>query len=314
MPGQRGHFSEELNFSQPEGAGSEKWLDGLIPNVLLSVFLLVRQANLMEESLKTNPVKEELRNGKVVIGGWITIPSPAVAEVMALAGFEFLVVDTEHGAINVESLQVLQQAIAAYEVVPIVRVPGSQRMFTNKILDTGPGGLIFPMVNSREEAEAAVRAALYPPEGTRGIGLGRAHGYDLVRRDEYLKIANDLMLIAVQIEHYSAVEHVEEIATTPGIDLLFVGPADLSGSMGLRGQPGHPEVKKAIEHVVQVAKGVGIPLGIPTGGPEDVAARVTQGFQFLHVGVDTVYLGCACREGLRACRAAVAQASGREPG
>jgi 2-keto-3-deoxy-L-rhamnonate aldolase RhmA len=262
--------------------------------------------------MKTNPVKEKLRAGEVVVGGWITIPNPAVAEVMAQAGFEFLVIDTEHGAINIESVQLLQQAIAAFDAVPIVRVPGTQRMFTNNILDTGPSGLIVPMVNGREEAEAAVRAALYPPEGTRGIGLGRAHGYDLDQRNEYLKIANDLMLVGVQIEHRDAVERVEEIATTPGIDLLFVGPADLSGSMGLRGQPGHPEVKKAIEHVVQVAKRVGVPLGIPTGGPEDVAALVKQGFQFLHLGVDTVFLGGACREGLRKSRVAAARSLGQE--
>jgi len=262
----------------------------------------------LEGTLRINPVRDKLRAGQVVVGGWVTIPNPALVEVMTLAGFDFLVIDAEHGAINLESLQTIIQVMAATSVVPIVRVPGSQRMFTNRILDTGPGGIIVPMVNSPEEAAAAVRSALYPPEGTRGIGLGRAQGYELDRRVEYLKVANDLMLVAIQIEHRDAVACIDQIVQTPRVDLIFLGPADLSGSMGLRNDPGHPEVSKAIDKVVQAAKRAGVPLGIPTGGPEDIAARVEQGFQFLHIGVDTVFLGGACRASLAAARAAVEKA------
>jgi 2-keto-3-deoxy-L-rhamnonate aldolase RhmA len=165
--------------------------------------------------VNTNPVKERLRTGQLTFGAWITIPSPTVAEIMALAGFDFLVIDTEHGAINVESVQALIQAMSATEAVPLVRLAGSQRECATKILDAGPYGVIVPMVNSRDEALAAVGVARYPPEGTRGIGLGRAHGFDPDGRNQYLKIANPLMLVGIQIEHREAVDHVED-PTTPG--------------------------------------------------------------------------------------------------
>jgi 2-keto-3-deoxy-L-rhamnonate aldolase RhmA len=257
--------------------------------------------------LRTNPVKDKLRSGQLTFGAWITIPNPAVAEIMALAGFDFLVIDTEHGAINIESVQSLIQAMAATAVAPLVRL-GGVRGGANGILDTGPCGVIFPMVNSREEAAAVVRVALFPPEGTRGIGLSRAYGFDPGRRDEYVKTANASMLVGIQIEHREAVDRIEEIVTTPGIDLVLLGPADLSGSMGYSSQPEHPEVAKAIENVVHATRRAGVPLGIPVGGPEDVAARVKQGFQFFHLGADIVYLGQSCKNRLREARQAAAEA------
>ena len=258
--------------------------------------------------MKQNVVKQKLRAGQLIYGGWITLPCAGVAEVMALSGLDFLVIDTEHGAINIESVQAIIQAMAGTDVVPIVRLAGSQRMFANKVLDTGPLGVIVPMVSSREDAQATVSAALYPPEGTRGIGLGRAQGYELDRREDYLKVANDQMLVVVQVEHRDGVECIEEIVTTPGIDLVFLGPADLAGSMGYRTQPGHPDVAKAIDRVAQAARRAKIPVGIPVSGPDDLARRVKQGFQFFHIGVDTVHLGGACRRGLSEARLAGAEA------
>jgi 2-keto-3-deoxy-L-rhamnonate aldolase RhmA len=263
--------------------------------------------------MKRNIVKQKLQAGELVYGGWITLPCPAVAEVMALSGLEFLVIDTEHGAINIESVQAIIQALGSTEVVPIVRLASSQRMFANKILDTGPLGIIVPMVSSREDAEATVSAALYPPEGTRGIGLGRAQGYELDRREEYLKVANEQMLVAVQVEHRDGVAAIEEIVAVPGIDLVFLGPADLAGSMGYRTQPGHPDVAKAIDRVAQAALQARIPVGIPVSGPDDLGRRVKQGFRFFHIGVDTVYLGGACRRGLHEARQAGAAALATTP-
>ena len=260
--------------------------------------------------MKRNIVKQKLQAGKLVYGGWITLPCPAVAEVMALSGLDFLVIDTEHGAINIESVQAIIKAIESTDAVPIVRLAGSQRMFANKILDTGPLGIIVPMVSSREDAQATVSAALYPSEGTRGIGLGRAQGYELDRREEYLKVANDQMLVAVQVEHRDGVACIEEIVTVPGIDLIFLGPADLAGSMGYRTQPGHADVAKAIDRVAQAAIHAKIPVGIPVSGPDDLSRRVKQGFRLFHIGVDTVYLGGACRRSLHEAQQAGAAALG----
>jgi 2-dehydro-3-deoxyglucarate aldolase len=259
--------------------------------------------------VRTNPVKEKLRSRQLTFGAWITIPHPAVAEVMALSGFDFLVIDIEHGAINIESVQGLIQAMAATAVTPLVRLPGSRSVFANAILDIGPCGAIFPMINSREEAEAALQVALFPPDGARGIGLARAYGFDPSRREEYVRTANSSMLVGIQIEHRESVERIEEIVTTPGIDLVLLGPADLSGSMGYSSRPLHPEVAKAIENVVRAARRAGVALGIPVDGPEDVAARVRQGFQFFHLGADIVYLGQSCRTCLHEARQAAEEAA-----
>jgi 2-keto-3-deoxy-L-rhamnonate aldolase RhmA len=253
-------------------------------------------------TLSTNPIKQKLRSGQLAFGAWISIPSPAVAEIMALAGFDFLVIDTEHGAIDVESVQSLIQAMSGTAVVPLVRLAGSERSLANKILDTGPYGVMVPMVNSRDDAESAVRVARFPPEGTRGIGLGRAHGFDPEARNEYLKVANTLMLVGIQIEHREAVERVKEIVTTPGIDLVFVGLADLAGSLGYAGTTGHSQLAEAVDEIVRTARQAGIPLGIAVGGPEDLAIRIKQGFQFFHLGADMVYLGRACKNHLRQMR------------
>jgi 2-dehydro-3-deoxyglucarate aldolase len=244
----------------------------------------------------------------MVFGSWVTIANPVVAEIMALAGFDFLVIDTEHGAINIESVQMLIQVIAATEVAPFVRLAGSTGGLANVILDMGPSGVIFPMVNNRQATESAVRIARFPPDGTRGIGLARAYGFDPSNRDEYVKTANAAMLVVIQIEHREAVDHIEEILATPGIDVILIGPADLSGSTGRSSQPEHPEVTKAIEKVVGAARRAGVPLGIPVGGPEDVAARTRQGFQFFHLGADVVYLGKSSKSRLREARQAASAA------
>jgi 2-keto-3-deoxy-L-rhamnonate aldolase RhmA len=255
--------------------------------------------------MMTNPVKEKLRSGQLVFGAWITTPNPTAVEIMALAGFDFLVIDAEHGAINVESVQMMLQAMSATETAPLVRLPGSQRAYATKILDAGPCGVIVPMVNSRDEAIAAVQVARYPPEGTRGIGLGRAHRFDPAIRDEYLKTANASMLVGIQIEHRDAVDRVEEIVTVPGIDLVLLGLADLSGSLGHAGDPEHSEVRIAVEKVVNTTRKAGVALGIPVGGAGDIVARVEQGFQFFHLGADMFYLGQACKNRLREARQAV---------
>jgi 2-keto-3-deoxy-L-rhamnonate aldolase RhmA len=221
---------------------------------------------------------------------------------MALAGFDFLVIDTEHGAINVESVQTLIQAISATPVCPLVRLAENRSVLAGAVLDAGAAGVIVPRVNCREEAEAAAQMALFPPAGTRGIGLARAYGFDPALRDEYVRTANALMFVGIQIEHRQAVDRMEEITNTSGIDLVLIGPADLSGSMGHGTRPEHPDVTSAIERVVRVATAAGIPAGIPVGGSAEIATRAKQGFRFFHLGADVAYLGQACKARLHEAR------------
>jgi 4-hydroxy-2-oxoheptanedioate aldolase len=257
--------------------------------------------------VKPNRVKDKLRAGQVTFGAWLTISSPTVAEIMALAGFDFVVIDTEHAAIDVESVQILIQAMAGTGAAPIVRVPGSQRSVVTNILDTGPQGVIFPLINSRNEAETAVNVALFPPRGSRSIGFGRAHGFDADRHKEYLETANDSMLLGIQIEHSDALARLNEVVTTPGIDLVFIGLTDLSGSLGHYGNPKHPEVTHAVGEIISAARSANIPLGIRANTPQEIADYVKQGFRFFHIGSDMSYLVHTCKSSLRDAKRAAAE-------
>jgi 2-keto-3-deoxy-L-rhamnonate aldolase RhmA len=189
------------------------------------------------------------------------------------------------------------------EVVPLVRLGGYQQGTVNQILDTGPRGVVVPMINSRMETEGAVSAVLYPPSGTRGIGLGRAHSYDPGTRNEYLGSANATMLIVIQIEHQSAVARIEEIVSVQGIDVVFLGLVDLAGSLGHPGHTSHPDVARAVEKVVSVTREAGLTLGIAVNGKEELAARIKQGFRFFHLGADIAYLAQASKQRVREARA-----------
>jgi 2-keto-3-deoxy-L-rhamnonate aldolase RhmA len=140
----------------------------------------------------------------------------------------------------------------------------------------------------------------FPPEGTRGVGLARAHGYSEAGRDEYLKNANDEILIVIQVEHITAVNNIDRILAVEGIDAVYIGPSDLSASMGLLGQCEHPSVVEVIERVRAAARRAGIPLGIPANKTEEVERRITEGYQFIQVGVDELFLSRSCSEALEA--------------
>jgi 2-dehydro-3-deoxyglucarate aldolase len=249
--------------------------------------------------LRKNDVKRKLRAGLPSIGSWITIAHPSIAEIMALAGFDWLTIDTEHGAIGIESVQVLMQAISRTATVPLVRVGGSDRSIVTRVLDAGAEGIVFPMILTEDDTRKAVRSVKFPPEGTRGVGLARAHGYSEEGRDEYLKSANDELLVVIQVEHITAVDNIDGILAVEGIDAVYVGPSDLSASLGFLGQCDHPSVLKAIERVRSAARRAGVPLGIPANKPEEVGIRISEGYQFIQVGVDELFLSRSCREALK---------------
>lgn len=217
---------------------------------------------------------------------------------MALAGFDWLTIDAEHGAIGIESVQVLMQAMSRTDTVPLVRVGGSDRSIVTRVLDAGAEGIVFPMILSEEDALKAVRSVKFPPQGTRGVGLARAHGYSEAGRDEYLRNANEEILIVVQIEHITAAKNIDRILAVDGIDAVYIGPSDLSASMGLLGQCEHPSVLEVIDRVRAAARRAGIPLGIPANKTEEVGARISEGYQFIQVGVDELFLSRSCGEAL----------------
>jgi len=245
-----------------------------------------------------NRIKELLEKRQVAFGGWVSIGHPDVAEAMANAGFDHLVFDTEHAPLNVETVQVQLQAISGTDVTPIIRVAWNDIVLIKRALDIGAKGLLIPWVNTREDAERAVKSCRYPPAGLRGVGPRRASRYGL-DWNEYLANANEDLLIVVQIETAEAVKNVEEILSVDGIDAFFVGPNDLSASLGFLGQWHHPEAEEATEKVLRAGKKLGVAGGIYAMSIDHAIQRIRDGFQLIAVANDVDFLFKGCRDSLQ---------------
>ncbi len=233
--------------------------------------------------------RERLRNGERLIGTMATIPSPATAEILSHIGFDWLFVDGEHGPLTSDSLLTMLASIG--ERTPcMVRTATADEAHIKQVLDLGAEGVIAPQVNSPDHAAAVVRHARYSPQGSRGVGLARAHGYGM-RFKEYLERAQRDTTVIVQAEHRDAVEQIEKTIQVEGIDAILIGPYDLSASYGEMGQLDDPVVVDAIEHVTQVCRAAGMPLGIFGLRPAAIESYIAKGYNLLVAGVDTLILG-----------------------
>jgi len=232
--------------------------------------------------------RARLARGDTLLGTMLTLPTPAVAEIFGALGFDWLFVDAEHGPLETAELLGILQA-AGRDVPCVVRLPAADPVTIAKTLDLGAAGIIVAQVNTPEQAAAAVRAARYAPEGARGVGLSRAHGYG-TRFKEYLKSANDEIALIVQAENVRAVENIEAIVRVPGVDAVLVGPYDLSASLGKMGQIDDPEVTAAIARVTDVCRAAGMPLGYFGVSAAAVRPYAERGYTLLVAGVDTAYL------------------------
>lgn len=237
-------------------------------------------------------LKKRLREGATTIGAWLSFSDPAVAELMAGVGFDWLLVDMEHSPLTLQSLESILIASKGRDTVPIVRVAWNDRVMIKQALDLGAEGILIPYVSSVEEARNAVAACKYPPEGIRGFGPRRASDYYRMT-EEYIRAANEGILVLVQIENIKAVQAVEGILAVPGIDVVLLGPNDLAASMGLLGQPQHPQVVEAIDRVLVEARRIGMPAGVPMDmeAPADVVQMwVGRGCRFVFAGEDHSFL------------------------
>ena len=246
---------------------------------------------------KPNRMKRELAAGNVCLGATITIYSPAIAELLSRVGLDWLWIDTEHTALSLEEVSVILQATNGTGVSTVVRVPWNDKTLIKRAVDTGPGGILVPMINTAADTEAAVRAMKYPPVGERGAGLARAQGYGL-SMGEYLATANDEVMLIAQIEHVEAIANIDEIVKVPGLDSVMVGALDLSGSMGKLGQTDDPEVEEAVQKVLAACKRVGLPCGIVALGPEATNRRIAEGFTSIITGIDVLWIHGAAHAGL----------------
>jgi len=244
-------------------------------------------------------LKDALRT-KLLIGTLVTTASPEVAEVLALAGFDWLFIDLEHGSLSIRDAQKSIQAVAR-RCFTVVRVSDATAENIKRVLDTGCDGIIAPHVNSAEEASRIVALAKYPPLGVRSVGLGRAQGYGLAFSD-YIASANERTAVIVQIEHKDAVANVDYILGVQGIDAIFVGPYDLSGSMGLLGQVSTDKVLRAIEKVRTACAASKMPFGIFCSTAEQASTEIKTGSRLVAIGTDLMHMANAARTVLEAVR------------
>lgn len=241
-----------------------------------------------------NPVKRKLAAGEPVFAITITVNSVDIAAHAACTGFDFLWVEMEHSPITLETLRNIVLATRGLPAVPFARVPVNEIWTAKRVLDAGVHGVIFPFTSSPELAAQAVAACRYPPAGRRGSGAGLAtFGWPA---ENYHDSADENVMVIAIIEEARAVERIDEIAATPGVDVLFIGTSDLSFSLGLRGDQKHPSLADAIARVAAAGKRHGKALGRPGGTPEQVAQYMDQGFRLFQASTDIRLMEAGARD------------------
>ncbi len=248
--------------------------------------------------MRTNTVKQRLREGKPTFGTWLSLGDLHVARVLARLGFDWLTLDMEHAAIDWAQAAAIFAAVADAGCAPLVRVPEGDHYCIKRVLDAGAWGIVVPMVNTVEQAQIAIAAAKYPPLGNRSVG-GGAHSLNFdTSAGEYYERANDEILVVLQTESPRGVENAEAIYRLPGCDAIFVGPVDLRFNMRTPGgrKPTDAEHEAMVQRVIQIGKKVGTPTGIHAMTPENALERADQGMQFLAVGSDLQMLNLKAQQ------------------
>ncbi len=237
--------------------------------------------------MRKNLLKEKIRNGESALGTFVKLTDPSVIEILAIAGFDFFVVDSEHVAFDREQLTNILRAADAYGITPIIRVKENNKVEILQTLDLGYHGVQVPNVDTVNQLESLVKSVKYDPIGTRGFSPSvRACDYGTCGIDEYIATANSETMIVSHCETKECVENIDEILKVEHLDVLFIGPMDLSQSYGLTGKPGHETVKTAIDTVLAKAKAAGVPTGTVAGNPDIAKALIEKGVQYILMNSD----------------------------
>ncbi len=244
----------------------------------------------------TNPIKATLQAGGTAVGVFVPMPSPEVVEVLSVAGFDFILLDAEHGRVSPDNAYEMILAAEARGVPALARVGQNDRQVILKFLDLGILGVMIPQTNTPAQVQAAIDAMRYAPRGLRGIAGGRTFDFGMgATAVELVPDLSERVLAIAQFEHIETLQHLEEILAMPELDVLFVGPNDLAQSMGFAGQPAHPQTEKVIEQICQTAKGGRVALGTVAADAEAMNRRFEQGFQMV-VANASALLGRASRD------------------
>jgi len=249
-----------------------------------------------------NPLKIRLGNGGSVIGTMLTMPSPHVMQLLAASGFDWLLIDREHGAIGAESMQSMINVTKGTQTVPLVRVPAEEPWIARTALDAGALGIFFPLIMNAEQAREAVSATKYPPEGARGFGPFYAPSRWGLSMTDYAASADEVLLRVLMIEHAEAVRNIDEILAVPDIDVAFIAPFDLSQSLGITGEFGHPDFLAAVSRAERAIANSGAILGGLATTPEQGRGMLDAGYRFLMMGFDSKIIEDAARNTLDGLR------------
>ncbi|HEV8130862.1 MAG TPA: aldolase/citrate lyase family protein [Acidobacteriota bacterium] len=246
--------------------------------------------------LNYNPVKKALKEGKVVIGVTVSAANVDVAFSLAGAGFDFLWIEMEHSPLTLETVRSMILATRGQKAMPITRVPVNEPWMAKRVLDIGSIGVVFPFTSTKELAEQAVKSCKYPPLGIRGFGPGMATSRWGMSGADYVKFANENVLVVTIIEQKQAIDNIEQIASVPGVDVLFIGANDLSFSLGVGGKLTDPLVEDAVSKVLAAGKKHAIPVGYPAGTPAEINKRISQGFRFFQASSDLGLMTAGARD------------------
>ena len=240
-----------------------------------------------------NVFKTRIRTHAPLIGLWVALAEAYCVEISAGAGFDWLLLDAEHAPNDLRSLVAQLQVLAGYPVSPVIRLASDDAVHVKQVLDLGAQTLLVPMIESADQAVRLVRATRYPPGGMRGVGSALARASRWTRIESYLAEADQQVCVLAQVESERGMGALDAIADTPGIDGIFIGPADLSASMGYRGQPGHPAVQAVLEGAIERCVARGKPIGILSADEALCLRYIRMGAAFVAVGADTTLLARA---------------------
>jgi 4-hydroxy-2-oxoheptanedioate aldolase len=255
--------------------------------------------------MRPNRLREIWTSGGAAVNGWLAVPNSFSAETMAHAGWDSLTVDLQHGVVDYQAMVGMLQAVSTTPTVPVVRVPWLEAGALMKALDAGAYGVICPMINSREDAQKLVAWTHYAPRGTRSFGPIRALLYSGA---DYPQHANDTIVAFAMIETAAALDKLDDILSVEGLDAIYIGPSDLSLSLGCKPTMDDldPKAAEAVDHILARAKAHGVVAGIHNASPEAALARIAKGFQFVTVSSDARLMAAGAQQVMAAMRAAPA--------
>lgn len=244
-----------------------------------------------------NRIQREISEGKHVVGPFLKLDNPAIVEIMGKAGFNYVIIDCEHGPTDVLAAENMVRAAKLVGISPVIRVSANDAVMISRALDIGADAVQVPQISTKEDAEAVVKAAKFAPLGLRGSCLYvRAAEYSHLDKKEYFKKANKETMVIIHIEGEEGAENIDEILTVDGIDVIFVGPYDLSQSLGIPGEVHHPKVVTLMEEVVKKSRAKGKTVGSFVESPEGAHKWIDLGVQYISYGGDTGIIYKACRD------------------